>query len=69
MASFGETPAGQLMGEYFRPSLVDFASTMRRIRGSNVIRPAEAISLPDGWSFQEENSQLQVAISRRDIHR
>ena len=54
------------MSSYFRPSLVDFASMMRRVRGSNLV-PAEVIPLPAGWSFVEENSQLQLALGRQAI--
>ena len=52
------------ISNYILYPLVEFSSTMRRIRGNNQLGPLKAIPLPQGWSFAEESHHLQVVIGK-----
>ena len=68
MTSFGKTAFSELMSTYFQPSLVDLGSMLRFAKGRNEAFD-KVVPIPEGWKFIEENKQLQLAISKKDLTR
>lgn len=64
---FGQTSMGQYVKTYFRPSMMELNGMLQRIKSKN-LSPDEVIPLPEGWAFQYDCQQLQVAIPAGDAH-